>query len=90
MCIKMEEKIRKQITLSQESLELVARNRIDNLSGYIDSLILNDLSEKDAVKRRFVAKLNEIQEEFRRINIDLSFNLAEIQPKTTEIESNKL
>ena len=86
----MEEKIRKQITLSQESLELVARNRIDNLSGYIDSLILNDLSEKDAVKRRFVAKLNEIQEEFRRINIDLSFNLAEIQPKTTEIESNKL
>ena len=75
---KMGMKLRKQITLSSESMKLMLENEIKNVSAYIDCLILRDLAKNDYKFRKLVSKMNRIQAEFKEFGKEMRIEFVDI------------
>jgi len=75
------------ITLSEEALELVSKSGIDNLSGYFEDVIRENLSDRDHLIKKYMAELNTLQEKFRSLNIE--FNIV-FKNKSIKIEISKI
>jgi len=70
-------KINKTISITQDNIELIVENEIDNLSEFVNELILDALQEKQHMKRLLVKRLTNLQIEFERHGFVLDVDIKE-------------
>lgn len=70
-------RINKTISIESDNWQLIVHNEIKNVSGFINELIEDALTDKIYMKRLFVKKLTYLQQEALRLGFDLEFQLNE-------------
>ena len=69
-------KIRISITLSEENLILMEKKEIKNISGFIDDLITDALTDDKFFLKQKISRINDIKKEiFNEHGIELLFDL---------------
>jgi len=66
--------------LSEDAIRLL-EEKIKNHSSFIDDLVIDNLGKRDSLLIMLIKKLENLREEFLRINYDLEFDIIKEENK---------
>jgi hypothetical protein len=68
--------VNKSITISRVAQDLLNENTIENVSSFLNDLIIDALQEKGFYERRHIKMLNKIKEDMKKAGMEMEFNIT--------------